>query len=45
MRSFGYLVPVDSRPAQRLPEAHIHITPVVRELPRPILPGQGGTAC
>jgi hypothetical protein len=44
MRSFGYLVPVDSRPAQRLSEAHIYNTPVVRELPRPIPQRLGGTA-
>ena len=44
MRSFGYLVPVDPRSAPRLSEAHIHSTPVVRELPRPIPPGLGGTA-
>jgi hypothetical protein len=44
MRSYGYLVPVDSRAAQRLSEAHIHTTPVVRELPRPIPQGLGGTA-
>ena len=44
MRSFGYLVPVDTRPAQRLPEAHLYTTPVVRELPRPFPRGLGGTA-
>ena len=44
MRSYGYLVPVDSRSAQRLSETHIHSTPVVRELPRPFPQGLGGTA-
>ena len=44
MRSFAYLVPVDSWSAQRLSEAHIYNTPVVRELPRPIPQGLGGTA-
>jgi hypothetical protein len=44
MRSFGSIVPVDSRSAQRLPEAHIYTVPVVRELPRPIPRGLGGTA-
>jgi hypothetical protein len=43
MRSFGYLVPVDSRSVQRLPETHLFTTPVVRELPRPIPQGLGGT--
>ena len=44
MRSFGYLVPVDTRPAQRLSEVHLYITPVVRELPCPLPQGLGGTA-
>ena len=44
MRSFEYIVPVDTRSAQRLPEAHTYSTPVVRELPRPIPQGLGGTA-
>ena len=44
MRSLGSIVPVDSRSAQRLPEAHIYTVPVVRELPRPIPLGLGGTA-
>ena len=44
MRSFGYLVPVDSRSAQRLSEAHTYLTPVVRELPRPFPQRLGGTA-
>jgi hypothetical protein len=44
MRSFGYIVPVDSRFAQRLSEAHMYTVPVVRELPRPIPQGLGGTA-
>ena len=35
--------PVDTRSAQRLSEVHIS-TPVVRELPRPIPHGLGGTA-
>ena len=43
MRSFGFIVPVDSRSAERLPEAHTYSTPVVRELPRPIPHGLGGT--
>ena len=42
MRSYGYLVPVDPRSAPRLSEVHLHTTPVVRELPRPIPPGLGG---
>ena len=42
MRSFGPIVPVDTRSAQRLSEVHI-TTPVVRELPRPIPQGLGGT--
>ena len=44
MRSFGSIVPVDTRTAQRLSEAQMHSTPVVRELPRPIPQGLGGTA-
>jgi hypothetical protein len=44
MRSFGYIVPVDTRSAQRLSEAHTYSIPVVRELPRPIPQGLGGTA-
>jgi hypothetical protein len=44
MRSFGYIVPVDSRSAQRLTEPHIYSVPVVREQPRPIPHGLGGTA-
>jgi hypothetical protein len=44
MRSFGYIVPVDSRPAPRLSEAHTYAIPVVRELPRPIFSGLGGSA-
>ena len=44
MRSFDSIVPVDSRSAQRLTEAHTYSTPVVRELPRPIPQGLGGTA-
>ncbi len=43
MRSYEYIVPVDTRSAQRLPEAHIYSTPVVRELPRPIPQRLGGT--
>jgi hypothetical protein len=43
MRSFGSIGPVDSRSAQRLPEAHPYTVPVVRELPRPIPHGLGGT--
>ena len=43
MRSFGYIVPVDSRSAQRLSEAHTYTVPVVRELPRPTPQGLGGT--
>jgi hypothetical protein len=44
MRSFGYIVPVDSQPARRLPEAHSYTVPVVREQPRPIPHGLGSTA-
>ena len=44
MRSFFSVSPVDTRAAQRLSEAHIYTTPVVRELPRPIPQGLGGTA-
>ena len=44
MRSFDYIVPVDTRSVQRLTEAHIYSTPVVRELPRPIPQGLVGTA-
>jgi hypothetical protein len=43
MRSFGYLVPVDSRSVQRLPETHLFTTPVVREQPRPTPQGLGST--
>ncbi len=43
MRSYEYIVPVDTRSAPRLTEAHMYTTPVVRELPRPIPPGLGGT--
>jgi hypothetical protein len=41
MRPFGYVVPVDSRPVQRLSEAHTYSVPVVREQPRPL--GLGGS--
>ena len=44
MRSYEYIVPVDTRSAQRLTEAHTYSTPVVRELPRPIPQGLVGTA-
>ena len=44
MRSFGSIVPVDSRSAQRLSEAHTYTVPVVRELPRPTPQGLGDTA-
>ena len=44
MRAFDYIVPVDTRSAQRLTEAHTYSTPVVRELPRPIPQGLVGTA-
>jgi hypothetical protein len=44
MRPFGYVVPVDSRPVQRLFEAHLYAIPVVRELPRPLPLGLGGSA-
>ena len=44
MRSYAHIVPVDSRSAQRLDETHTFSTPVVRELPRPIPQGLGGTS-
>jgi hypothetical protein len=44
MRSFTSDAPVDTRSAQRLSGAHIYTVPVVRELPRPIPHGLGGTA-
>lgn len=44
MRAFGSVTPVDTRSVQRLSEAHIYSTPVVRELPRPIPQGLGSTA-
>ncbi len=44
MRSYGYIVPVDTRYARRLPEAHSYTVPVVREQPRPIPHGLGATA-
>jgi hypothetical protein len=44
MRSYSYIVPVDSRSARRLPEAHSYTVPVVHEQPRPIPHGLGGTA-
>jgi hypothetical protein len=44
MRSSSYAGPVDSRFARRLSEAHMYTVPVVRELPRPIPHGLGGTA-
>jgi hypothetical protein len=44
MRSFFSDVPVDSRSVPRLSEAHTYSVPVVRELPRPILNGLGGSA-
>ncbi len=44
MRSLGSVVPVDTRSVQRLSEAHMYSTPVVRELPRPIPQGLGSTA-
>jgi hypothetical protein len=44
MRSFTSDAPVDSRSAQRLPEAHSYTVPVVREQPRPIPHGLGGSA-
>ena len=44
MRSFGYIVPVDSQSAQRLPEPHTYSVPVVREQPRPFPRGLGSTA-
>ena len=36
--------PADTRPAQRLSEAHTYSVPVVRELPRPVPHGLGSTA-
>ena len=44
MRSFGFIGPVDSRSAQRLPEVHLYTVPVVRELPRPVPRGLGSSA-
>ena len=44
MRSFTSDAPVDTRSAQRLSEAHFYTVPVVREQPRPIPHGLGGTA-
>ena len=44
MRSLGSVAPVDTRSVQRLSEAQIHSTPVVRELPRPIPHGLESTA-
>jgi hypothetical protein len=44
MRSHSLVSPVDSRSAQRLPEAHTYTVPVVRELPRPVPHGLGSTA-
>jgi hypothetical protein len=44
MRSLGSVSPVDTRAVQRLSEAHMYSTPVVRELPRPIPQGLGSTA-
>jgi hypothetical protein len=44
MRSYGYIVPVDSRSAPRVSDAHIYTVPVVREQPRPLPHGLGGTA-
>jgi hypothetical protein len=44
MRSFTSFAPVDSRSAQRLPEAHPYTVPVVREQPRPIPHGLGSSA-
>ena len=41
MRSFA---PTGSRSGSRLSETHIHATPVVREQPRPILTGLGGSS-
>ena len=44
MRSFGYIVPVDTRSVARSSGAHTFSIPVVRELPRPIPQGLGGDA-
>jgi hypothetical protein len=43
MRSSASIGQVGTRTAQRLSETHLS-TPVVRELPRPIPLGLGGTA-
>ena len=44
MRSFISDAPVDTRSAQRLSETHHYTVPVVREQPRPIPNGLGGSA-
>ena len=44
MRFDSPVSPVDSRSAQRLPEAHPYTVPVVREQPRPVPHGLGSTA-
>jgi hypothetical protein len=43
MRSLGSNAPVGTRSAQRLSEVHVS-TPVIRESPRPLPYGLGGTA-